>query len=108
MTTWAQLLSEIRSDLKDTAATPKWTDAALYLYAKDAIRDYSQNFPLRVTRAELIASDGSFPLPPDFIDAVDVESPLDRFLERRMTRPGNRYANQGFPLSITSTGGGCT
>ncbi len=50
MTTWAQLLADIRIDLKDTGTTPRWSDAALYLYAKDAIRDYSSYFPLRVTR----------------------------------------------------------
>ena len=37
-----------------TVTTPRWSDAAIYLYAKDAIRDYSSYFPMRVTRVELV------------------------------------------------------
>ena len=90
MTTKGQLLAEIRSDIQDTGATPKYTDATLYLYAKDAIRDYSTYFPKRIDRSELTQNGQAYDLPTDFLQDVSVECPLDRFMERRQDRPGSR------------------
>ena len=91
MATWAEMLSDLRTDLKDTGGTPKWTDAQLYLWAKDAIRDYSQHFPRMVVRTELTVSGSAYPLPSDFVSVVEVECPSDRYLEARLARPGVRY-----------------
>ncbi len=94
MTTWSDLLSEIRADLQDTAvapSTPKWTDKMLYLYVKDGIRDYSTWFPKRMDRVEISPSGDKYPLPNDFIEDITVEQPLDTYLVRRPNRPGSQY-----------------
>jgi len=92
MLTWNELLAEIRADLQDDrAATPRWSDKVLYIYAKDAIRDYSTWFPLRLDRLELARLGNSFPLPTNFIEEIHVEAPLDTFLEKRSERSGVRY-----------------
>lgn len=94
MTTWTELLSEIRADLQDTAvapSTPKWSDAMLYLYIKDAVRDYSTWFPKRLDRVEISPSGDAYPLPNDFIEDITVEQPLDTYLVRRPNRPGMQY-----------------
>lgn len=105
MTTWAQLLLDIRTDLQDTSSNPKWSDQALYVFAKDAIRDYSLYFPRRISRHPLVLSGDGYELPADFISAVDVECPKDRFLEVRRTRPGNRYFSTGQPTVYYIYGG---
>ena len=76
MTTWANLLADIRVDLKDTGTTNRWTDAALLLWAKDAIRDYSQYFPRYMSRVALTLSTNKYALPSDFLGAINVECPL--------------------------------
>ena len=70
MTTWAELLNDLRFDLRDTATSKRWGDELLYLYAKDAIRDYSIYFPMRVHRTALTVTDSYAPLPSDVIDVV--------------------------------------
>jgi hypothetical protein len=98
MSTWATLLADIRTDLKDAGlSTPKWDNNSLYLYAKDAIRDYSVHFPKRVDRLELVLTNGAYPLPSDFIQDVYVECPAGVFLERRQDRPGVRFSNAARP-----------
>lgn len=97
MSTWAQLLADIRVDLKDTGTTQRWTDGNLFLWTKDAVRDYSQFFPYRKDRVALVLDSGKYPLPDDFVEVVDVECPEDTFLEKRLTRPGARYFDQVFP-----------
>ena len=97
MTTWATFLSDVRLDLKDTGATQRFTDGALYLWVKDAIRDYSMHYPRRMDRIELSAADGASPLPADFIQDVEVEYPLNTFLERRQQRPGQSYTQGTTP-----------
>lgn len=94
MTTWAGLLAEIRADLQDTAiapSTPKWSDQMLYLYSKDAIRDYSTWFPKRQDRVEISPTGDAYPLPNDFIEDITVEQPIDTYLVRRPNRPGSQY-----------------
>jgi hypothetical protein len=105
MTTWANLLADIRVDLKDTGTTNRWTDAALLLWAKDAIRDYSQYFPRYMSRVALTLVAGKFALPSDFISAINVECPLDRFMELRQTRPGNHYVSGSRPAIFYIEGG---
>jgi hypothetical protein len=92
MTTFGTLLGQIRADLKDTNEDKyRWTDAALYIYIVDAIRDYSIHFPRRVDRYEMTESGGSYPLPPDFVSEIHLECPQDRFLELRHSRAGITY-----------------
>ena len=105
MTTWGELLSDIRNDIKDTGTTPKFSDATLYMYLKDAIRDYSTYFPKRNDRAELTLNGSAYDLPADYLDDVSVECPLDRFLERRQERPGRRFTPQSKPTLYYIEGG---
>jgi hypothetical protein len=107
MSTWQQLLADIREDLKDTAAQKRWSDAALFVWAKDAVRDYSLYFPLYQARVELAASEGSYPLPPDYLGGEVVECPAYRFLERISGRPGNSYIylSTGLPTAYFIIGG---
>jgi hypothetical protein len=92
MTTWAELLADIRTDLQDAGQTPRWSDDLLFMYAKDAIRDYSEWFPRRVDRTALTLSGSSYPLPADFVSDIFVESPVNTFLEKRQERPGTKYS----------------
>jgi hypothetical protein len=106
MTTWADLLANLRTDLKDTSLTPRWTDAQLLLWTKDAVRDYSTFFPLLQDRVALTLSGTAYPLPTDFVKVVDVECPLDRFLEQAMRRPGIRLRTRnGQPTHYYISGG---
>lgn len=81
MTTWGGLLADIRSDIKDTGATPRWSDDILYLFAKDAINAYSLDFPLLSIRQELTAANGKFDLPSNFIDAISAETAPGEYLK---------------------------
>jgi hypothetical protein len=106
MTTWAELLSDIRSDLQDTNATsPRWSDGEIYVNVKDAIRDYSLWFPRQLDRVEIVAADGGYALPTDFIAATHVENPLDTYLEKRGRRPGVRYRLSFSPKYYTIIAG---
>jgi hypothetical protein len=91
METWRSLLTDIRADLQDTSETPRWASALLLTYTKDAVRDYSIWFPLRVDKLELVPIMGQYPLPANYVEDIQVECPLDTLLERRRDRPGNRY-----------------
>jgi hypothetical protein len=97
MSTWASLLSDLRTDLKDTGAAPRFSNAALFVYAKDAIRDYSFHFPSLVARRELVKENGSFLLPSNFLRDVEVEYPIDNYLQKRMESPGTRYFSKKEP-----------
>lgn len=88
---WGTFLANTRADLKDTGTSPKYADSLIYLYMTDALRDYSRWFPRRVDRASLTLSGDSYPLPSDYIRAIAVESPQDRFLEERRVGGGLRY-----------------
>jgi hypothetical protein len=108
--TWQTLLADLRADLQDTGETPRWSNATLWTYTKDAVRDYSIWFPRRIDRVALVAEEGHYPLPADFIEDLQVESPLGTFLQRRRDLPGSRassdaslYAIQGGNLYIPGT-----
>lgn len=90
MTIWSDFLAEIRTDLKDTGATPRWSDALVFVYTKDGIRDYSQWFPRRIDRVAISATNGAYALPTDFIEEIHVECPINTYLEKRVERPGVR------------------
>jgi hypothetical protein len=91
MTTWAEFLSDLRSDLQDTAATnPRWSDKTLWVYSKDAIRDYSTWFPKRVDQHAMTLTNGVYPLPLNFLLEIYVEAPVGTYLEKRRETPGTR------------------
>lgn len=89
----AEILSACRIDLQDSGASPRWPDAALLVFLCDAIRDYSNWFPRRIDRVELTPAGAAYPLPPDFVDEISVESPLGTYLSRRCPVPGAAYTN---------------
>lgn len=88
---WSEFLDEMRVDIQDTGPTPRVTDKALWMYAKDAVRDYSSWFPLRIDREGIPVSNGAFPLPLRFIEEIHVEAPLDTHLRRHTPQPGSKY-----------------
>ena len=90
MTTWSGFLAELRIDIQDTSATPRWSDKLLWVYTRDAIRDYSTWFPRRIDRVTIAKLNGAFTLPSDFIQEIFVESPSDTFLKKRFEQPGTR------------------
>lgn len=94
MTTWADFLADVRTDIKDASGTHRFADDVLYLYFKDAVRDYSQYFPIRKT-ATLTLTLGVYPLPADFLGEETVQCPIGTFLERRNYQPGAHYTVQG-------------
>ncbi|MCB2146592.1 MAG: hypothetical protein KQI81_08965 [Deltaproteobacteria bacterium] len=106
MITFADLLNDVRIDMRDAnAATPRWSDADIYLVVKDGIRDYSLWFPKRVDRLEIASVTGKFPLPSDFIEDIHVESPIDTYLEKQRRRPGVRYRASSRPMYYYIQGG---
>lgn len=98
--TWRSLLADIRADLQDTSEMPRWATPLLLTYTKDAIRDYSLWFPLRVDRVELVPIVGRYPLPGNYIEDIQVECPLDVLLEKRRDRPGSRYSFNSMYYSV--------
>jgi hypothetical protein len=73
---WGALLAEIRTvDIDDASETPKFSNAALYAYLREAVSDYSQFLPLRKVDAVLVSDAGNpkkFALPADFLSEVSV------------------------------------
>jgi len=107
MTTWETLRDEIREDIEDTKANPRYSDALLLTYAKDAIKDYSNWFPQRTDQTLLSGTGkGPYTLPTDLVNILFLECPANRFLERRIARPGTRYPKiTGRPFFFYKTGG---
>lgn len=105
MTTWAELFADIRVDLKDTTNTPRFSDDAILLWTKDAVRDYSMHFPQIVHREELTLTGDSYPLPTSFIRELYIECPRDNFIETRMDRPGIGYYIVSVPTRYMVEGG---
>jgi len=93
--TWASFLAELRIELADTSATPRYTDDMLYLYTRDGIRDYSQFFPYAVDQLQLLQVTGNvraYVLPQDTLGIEDVQCPLDTHLQMRQERPGSQVS----------------
>lgn len=99
------LLADVRIDLQDTGETPRWSDEILTLFIRDGISDYSTWLPRRRDRVKIDAVDGVFTLPPDFIEDIYVEAPLDTYLERRDERPGSRFITKVKPTQYFIEGG---
>jgi hypothetical protein len=102
---WSELLADIRADLQDTGTTPRWSDKTLFVYVKDAVRDYSIWFPKREDALEIAPLNGAYPLPVDYIEDIQVECPIGSLLERRQNRPGVHYRTTSVPLSYFVSGG---
>jgi hypothetical protein len=105
---WQTFLAELRLEIGDTGATPKYGDDLLYIFVRDGIRDYSVYFPLRFDRVQLTAEDGDdrkYELPKDFLSVLFVESPLDNILELRQERPGVSISTPAYPLRYFVDGG---
>jgi len=90
MTTWASFLNGVRVYLNDTRDTPKYSDELIYLYTCDALRDYSNWFPL-VSREEIDPVSGAYPIPDDLLDIRSVEIPEGTYLKTRVARPGYKF-----------------
>ena len=102
---WSEFLSDVRNDLRDTGATPRWSDDLLYLYTKDGVRTYSLWFPKRADRVSIARSGECYPLPADYIETIFVECPADTYLEERRVRPGTRLHSSTVPTSYFIQGG---
>jgi len=98
---WGALLEEIRTvDIDDAGATPKFTDAALYAYLREAVGDYSQFLPLRKMDVVLVqdgANPKKFALPSDFLAEVSVDLG-GRLLEPQRGRLGTNAVPGGRPF----------
>lgn len=106
MTTLRELIADVRADLQDSGASPRWSDAVLYVFIKDAIRDYSTWFPRRTDRAALAPAGAAWALPPDFIEAIQVETSPGVYLSRRSPVPGASYTNLAQPRCYALDAGG--
>jgi hypothetical protein len=105
MTTYAQLLSDIRVDLKDPTGS-KFDNESLYIWIKDAIKDYSGWFPLQVDRLGMsLDSDYAADLPADFMLAYNVECPENTFLEKKFPAGGVKFTNPSSPTLYHISGG---
>jgi len=105
MATWGALLADLRTDLKDTGTTPRWSDATLYLFAKDAVRAYSVDLPQIVYRELLTATDGVFTLPAECIGIISVESSEGVYLDRFEPKPGKKVRLSSAIVSYYTSGG---
>jgi hypothetical protein len=98
---WGDLLSELRVDIDDTSAQPKFSGKLLYSYLREAVSDYSQFLPLVFEDVELTQdTDNSkkFALPTNFIEDVSVSCPAGRYLEPRRGRLGTKVSQSATPL----------
>jgi hypothetical protein len=105
MATWKALLADLRTDLKDTDAKPRWSDATLYLFAKDAIRAYSIDLPMTVYREKLTVASGAFALPNQCIGIISVESSEGVYLDRYEPKPGKKVRLSSAIISYYTSGG---
>ncbi len=76
MTTRAALVTAIRSELNDAAATKLWEDALLARWIAEALRDYSERLPREALATwTSTAGQASYTLPTDFAQALRLEHP---------------------------------
>lgn len=104
---WADLKTELRVELDDLKDTPKWSDDVLLTYAREAIADYSQYFPLTNEEVLLTADTGNprkYVLPTDFLEEIVVQCPKDNVLQLRRERPGSHFSSGSRPLFYTING----
>lgn len=97
---WSELKAELRMELEDEGVTPKWSDATLYMYLREALADYSQYFPYVAEASALTVNPSNslkFALPSDFIEELDVVCG-NRVLEFRKNRSGSKIVSGVAPL----------
>lgn len=105
MTTWAEIVSEIRVDLRDPSGT-KYPDASILVWLKDAIRDYSRHFPYESTVKLTKDDEGDFYALPSGTTQVNyVMCPSGTYLEEKEPRPGVAYITQSTPTLYYQRGG---
>jgi len=98
---WGDFLAEMREELNDTGATPKFSDELLFSYLRDGTVALSEWLPRDISRVELTASETDakqFALPSNFLEEYLVECPLDNALSFRFARPGVRRTTSSRPL----------
>ena len=104
MTTWANILAEMRTELQDTGTPSKYSNDLLYIYTKDGLRDYSQWFPLlkvnQLLTVDMVVAT-KFAIPSDALDLAEVQCPLGKFLQARPVRPGDTLSVFSTPLFYT-------
>ncbi|MGW8177861.1 MAG: phage adaptor protein [bacterium] len=106
MTTYGALLGDIRVDLKDTGTTQKFSDQNLFIWFKDAIKDYSGWFPMKVDRLTVVLdSNYGVDLPTDFLQDYNVECPPNTFLEKRLPAGGIKFTTPSSPTLYYISGG---
>lgn len=101
----ADLLLDIRVDLRDTGNVLRWPDTSLYLWVKDALRDYSVYFPRRIGRKAMTIAGTSSALPTDYIQEIYVECPQDYYLGKRVPSPNVNFYENSRPTSYYTEGG---
>ena len=87
MTTLAQLADRAQNAISDAGATT-WSQSIVEEWSVEAVRDYSQFFPRRVTDTiATLVDDREYDLPADFRRMLSVEYPTDQdppeYLRRR-------------------------
>jgi hypothetical protein len=105
---WGAFLDELRIELNDAGATPKFSDDLLYTFFRDGAWALSEWLPRDFGRVELVAEETDakkFALPADFIEEYIVESPLDNALTFKFMRPGVRRASSARPLFYWTNAG---
>jgi hypothetical protein len=105
---WGEFLSELRNELNDSGATPKFSDDLLYVFLRDGVWALSEWLPRDFGRVELLAQEADpkkFALPADFIEEYLVECPADKALTFRFVRPGVRRAASARPLFYWTNAG---
>ncbi len=75
MTTWADILADLRLDMDDTGENPKLDAETAFLYGKMAIRDYSRWNPRVMSAMLTLDSLGEAALPTGFISMIEVRDP---------------------------------
>ena len=93
---WSEFSAELRIEIGDTGATPRFSDAVLWTYTRDAIIDISRypSLARRVDRAVLAVDPENprkFALPVDYLSEIFVECPLDTILEPRQLQIGSHF-----------------
>ena len=105
---WGAFLTELRSELNDEGATPKFSDDLLYTFLRDGIWAVSEWLPRDFGRVVLTAEEADpkkFALPADFIEEYLVEVPEDNALSMRFVRPGVRRSTSARPLFYWTNAG---
>ena len=75
MTTWTEILADLRLDMDDTGENLKLDAETAFLYGKMAIRDYSRWNPRVMSAMLTLDSLGEAALPTGFISMIEVRDP---------------------------------